>query len=85
MNSKNFTDLVNTAQHPVDDVAFRSECKLKLDQNGVLVLPGFLNSATFESIQVDGEQNKKKCLLHIFIQIRHTDLAVSLFLIEIER
>ncbi len=59
MTNLNVSDLVNTSQYPVDDEMFREKCKATLDQDGVLVLPDFLNSTTIESIQIEGDKNRK--------------------------
>ncbi|MFK7997399.1 MAG: hypothetical protein AB8B87_24950 [Granulosicoccus sp.] len=45
---------INLANHPIDQTAFREACKLALDEDGVLVLPGFLTPETVAGVAREG-------------------------------
>lgn len=51
-------DVINVEQYPLDSDEFRSTCKDTLDENGALVMPGFLQPAAVATIQRDGEENQ---------------------------
>ena len=53
-----YDDIVNLDQYPIDNAAFCRDCKNKLDQDGVLVMPGFLPPTIIEKIQNEGEENQ---------------------------
>ena len=43
-------DIVDLEQYPLSDSKFRTQCKRKLDDDGVLVLDNFLPSSAMASI-----------------------------------
>ncbi len=47
--------IIDHKQHPLEDAGFRNECKCTLDENGVLVMRGFLTPATIATLQREGE------------------------------
>lgn len=51
-------DVIDLEQYPLHNDNFRTECKRALDENGVLVMPGFLKPAAVASIQREGEENR---------------------------
>jgi len=51
-------EVVNLSQYPLDNPQFRAHCKSELDDNGVLVMPGFLLPAAIKSIHAQGEANQ---------------------------
>ncbi len=48
--------LIDSAQFPLRDGAFRARCKQSLDDAGVLVLPRFLTAQAVASVQREGAQ-----------------------------
>lgn len=48
--------LIDLAQFPLHDAAFRSRCKQTLDESGVLVLPHFLSATAVDTVRREGEQ-----------------------------
>ncbi len=51
-------DIVNLEQYPLSDSKFRTQCKGKLDDDGVLVLDNFLTSSAMASIKAEGIDNQ---------------------------
>lgn len=47
--------IVDIARYPLADRGFRSLCRQRLDRDGALVLPGFLNPDAIASIRAEGE------------------------------
>ncbi len=52
--------LIDMAEFPLGDAAFRARCKQSLDDAGVLVLPGFLTTQAVASVQREGEQHRHR-------------------------
>ena len=50
--------IVDLEQHPLSSKGFRTQCKRTLDENGALVLEGFLKSSAIASIRNEGADNK---------------------------
>ena len=50
--------IVDLEQYPLSDYEFRTQCKKKLDQDGVLVLDNFLTPLAIASIQGEGTDNQ---------------------------
>ena len=50
--------IIDTQNHPVDDVTFHERCRRVLDQTGVLVLPNFLRAETVQAIYREGQENR---------------------------
>ena len=46
--------IVDLEQHPLSSEGFRTQCKRTLDENGALVLEGFLKSSAIASIRNEG-------------------------------
>jgi len=51
-------DVINLAQYPLDDHEFHKACKRTLDDNGAVVLPGFVTPSAVASIQREGEEQE---------------------------
>ena len=51
-------DIVDLGQCPLDQDAFRTVCRRRLEQNGVLVLSGFLKPAAITAVRREGEANR---------------------------
>ncbi len=47
-------NIVDVAQYPLANSAFRKQCKAMLDESGVLVLPGFVQPSAIQLIQQEG-------------------------------
>ena len=47
--------IINLELYPIEQSTFRSRCKKKLDEQGVLVLPGFLTPEAVAQIAAEGE------------------------------
>jgi len=50
--------IIDTETFPIEDRQFRQQCKATLDQNGALVLPGFLREGAIDDIGQEGEAKK---------------------------
>lgn len=50
--------VINIEKNPLTDAAFITQCKKTLDDNGALILPGFLNKTAIESINNEAESQK---------------------------
>jgi len=55
---KSLSDVVNFVENPLNDEAFRSQCKARLDADGAVVLDKFLLLNTISSIKEDGINNQ---------------------------
>ncbi len=51
-------NVIDLEQFRLDNDNFRTECKRTLDENGALVLRGFLKPAAIASIQSEGDKNQ---------------------------
>lgn len=51
-------NLIDLEQYPLQNLRFRSECKHKLEEKGVLVLPGFLKPDAITCIQKQGKEKQ---------------------------
>ncbi|EFL89336.1 hypothetical protein [Ahrensia sp. R2A130] len=56
----NFDQIINIATHPLDDQAFQNACRKVLDDNGVLVLPGFLTAHALSELQQEARDGQDK-------------------------
>ncbi len=52
-------DVIDMQRYPLDNDACRASCKATLDEEGALVMPGFLQPAAIASIQHDGESRRQ--------------------------
>ncbi|MEX0338982.1 MAG: 2OG-Fe(II) oxygenase [Arenibacterium sp.] len=50
--------IVNLDSYPIQDPAFRRDCKIEFDKDGVLVMPGFVLPQAIASIRNEGEANR---------------------------
>ena len=50
--------VINLVQYPLSGNEFRTQCKEKLDEDGVLVLDDFLTSSAVDSIKGEGMNNQ---------------------------
>jgi len=55
---QNLEELVDLKKHPIHVQSYRKQCKRTLDLDGVLTLPGFLNSHTISSIVDEGNDHQ---------------------------
>ncbi len=53
-------EVVSLQEHPLSDRDYRDTCKQALDDNGVLVLKGFLRLEAINSIKADGDANQHR-------------------------
>lgn len=51
-------NVVDQARHPIEQIAYRDECKRKLDEQGALVLPDFLTSGAVARITREGDRHR---------------------------
>ena len=51
-------DIVDVERHPIDCDDFRIKCKNTLDQEGALVMYGFLKESTIDSVRREGTENQ---------------------------
>ncbi|MDA0680394.1 MAG: 2OG-Fe(II) oxygenase [Proteobacteria bacterium] len=56
--SKLLETIVDTSQYPLASVEFRSRCQRTLNEDGVLVLHGFLRPAAIADVQKEGDENR---------------------------
>lgn len=56
--NKLLSEIINLDQYPVESDDFRAKSKRILDNNGVLVMRNFLQSAAILSIKKEGDENK---------------------------
>jgi len=52
------SQVVNLEQYPLDDDQFRDSCRTALDDDGLLVLHGFLIGEALESASAEGNEKK---------------------------
>lgn len=52
------TAIIDLARYPLEDQAFRADCKARLDATGALVMPDFLTADAAESIRQEGEAER---------------------------
>jgi len=60
MRNKEINDIVDFANHPINNQDYRSLCKEKLDQNGALVLDKFITNNAINNILIEANNNKNK-------------------------
>lgn len=60
------SQVVYLEQYPLDDDQFRASCRTALDDDGLLVLPGFLTGEALESIRAEG--NEKQHLAYYCVE-----------------
>ena len=65
-NKNKLSTIINIDKHPIDDAIYRSECKRKLDNDGVIVLADFLLKNTIKSILE--EANKQENLAYYCVK-----------------
>ena len=51
-------EITNLQVHPLSDSDYRTTCRQALDNDGVLVLKGFLGQDAINSIKADGDANQ---------------------------
>lgn len=56
----NFNVVVETDRYPAKTSSFIAECRAKLDETGVLVLPGFIRPAALHVIKDEAEEKQEK-------------------------
>jgi hypothetical protein len=61
--------IIDLEKYPLQGKKFRSLCRQKLEDNGVLVMPDFLLPSAIQSIRHEGEQNQH---LAYYTQNKHT-------------
>ena len=52
------SDIINLSDYPIDDAAFREDCKNTLDKNGALILEGFMLPYALEQVREEGLDNQ---------------------------
>jgi hypothetical protein len=60
------SQVVYLEQYPLDDDQFRTSCRTALDDDGLLVLPGFLTGEALESVRAEG--NEKQHLAYYCVE-----------------
>ena len=53
-------------QYPLDNEQFRSSCRSSMDNDGLLILPGFLTADALQTVRAEG--NEKQNLAHYCVQ-----------------
>lgn len=56
----NFNIVVDTDRYPAKEVSFIESCRAKLDETGVLVLPGFIRPASLNVMKQEAAENADK-------------------------
>jgi len=74
-NKNKLSTIINIDKHPIDDAIYRSECKRKLDNDGVIVLADFLLKDTIKSILE--EANKQENLAYYCVNKHNVYLKPS--------
>ena len=72
----NFNIVVDTDRHPAKTEPFIAECRKKLDEDGVLVLPGFIRPAALHVIKDEAEEKREKafyCTQHHSVYLTEHD------------
>lgn len=54
---ENLRQVIRLDQFPVYDEDFRASCRGALDQDGLLVLPGFLTDEALDAVRAEGTKN----------------------------
>ena len=57
--TQSVSTIVDLDQYPLSSNRFRAQCKCTLDENGALVLEGFLKSSVIVSIKNEGVDNQQ--------------------------
>ena len=52
--------IVDLDRYTIEDVAFQQTCRHTLDEEGVLVMPGFLRPEAVESVRCEGEAKQSQ-------------------------
>lgn len=52
------SQVVRLEQYPLDDDQFRASCRTKLDDDGLLVLPGFLTAEALDAVRAEGNEKQ---------------------------
>jgi hypothetical protein len=52
------SDVINLDKHPLEDKSFQEKCKKTIDNNGALILNGFLKPDIIEQIRQEGLDNQ---------------------------
>jgi len=63
---KELGGVVCLEQYPLDDDQFRASCRTSLENDGLLVLPGFLSAEALDSVRAEG--NEKQHLAYYCVQ-----------------
>ena len=74
-NKNELSTIVNIDKHPIDDSIYRSQCREKLDNDGVLVLSDFLLKDAIKSILK--EANKQENLAYYCVNNHNVYLEPS--------
>ncbi|MBT5186905.1 MAG: 2OG-Fe(II) oxygenase [Kordiimonadaceae bacterium] len=53
-------DVINLSLFPLSDIVFQKECKRNVDENGALVLKGFILPSALEKVRQEGLDNQDK-------------------------
>ena len=75
INKDKLSTIINIDKHPIKDSSYRSECRRKLDNDGVLVLEDFLLKDTIKSILK--EANKQEDLAYYCVNKHNVYLEPS--------
>ena len=51
------SETINLGDYPIDSREFQQTCRQQLDQEGLLVLPNFLNQAAVDAVRAEGIDN----------------------------
>ncbi len=57
-NKNNLSTIINIDKHPINNSIYRSECKKKLDKDGVLVLSDFLLKGAIDNIYSEAKKQE---------------------------
>lgn len=71
--NENLKQVIQVEQYPLDRHDFRNSCRESLDQDGLLVLPGFLTSEALDSVRAEGIE--KQHLAYYCVQRHNVYLA----------
>jgi hypothetical protein len=52
--------IVDLKTYPLGDTAFQNDCRAKIDDTGVLVMPGFTTAAAIKAIHAEGDANQHR-------------------------
>jgi len=75
-------NIINTAQHPIEDENYRAMRKQQLDEQGVLVLPSFLADQAITSIVQEGVEKKSMAFYsssdhNVYLRAQDPDFAAE--------